>query len=101
MSTFRLLRENLVSTVVTAVVCAFLGYLISFPVGLVSHREAMAFRYGSKSAVGRSIETEKLRAFSRMQTALVGFGAFVGVVAAQSVFIVRHLPGKTEVDRQH
>ena len=87
MSTFKLLRENLASTILAALICGFLGFLFSLAIGFLFHEEAMSYRYGSSS----TINTARLEAFERMQGTALGFGVAVGVLAAQSVFLVRHL----------
>ncbi|MFM1770143.1 MAG: hypothetical protein RJA22_2672 [Verrucomicrobiota bacterium] len=99
MGTRRLLAQNLALSFVAALIGALLGLVFSFAVGILAHREAMAFRYSSRATGVHTINTKQLEAFDRMQATALCLGAAAGILAAQSVFIVRHLRHTKDNDR--
>ena len=85
MSITRLFLKSLAASAVAACLGAPLGYLASFPVGFVFHREALVFRMK-----GGSISGQKLQRFDDMRSGLIWLGAAAGMLSAQSVFVIAH-----------
>ncbi|ALF52652.1 hypothetical protein ACX27_06980 [Nostoc piscinale CENA21] len=81
-----LLWQNLKLTIPTALAFTVLGYGISLPMSFLFHGEAAFWKFRLSNAI--SIQTEKLDELDRFQARVALGGMAIGIIIAQTVFIV-------------
>ena len=95
MSAIALFKQNLKISLPAAAFGALLGFVISQGIGLLAYSDVMAYKYPGTSGF-RAIGTTRLEAFDRMQATALCMGIALGIIAAQSVFLVRKLRNAPE-----
>ncbi|BAZ69484.1 MAG: hypothetical protein KME28_00975 [Pelatocladus maniniholoensis HA4357-MV3] len=81
-----LLLQNLKFSIPTALAFTLLGYLISLPMSFLVNSDAARWKFHLNHSV--SIETDKLRELERFQAMVALGGTVIGIVVAQTTFVV-------------
>ncbi|OCQ94827.1 hypothetical protein BCD64_20605 [Nostoc sp. MBR 210] len=81
-----LLWQNLKLTIPTALAFTILGYAVSLPMSFIFNSEAAFWKFRLSPAI--SIQTEKLNELDRFQARVALGGTAMGIIIAQTVFIV-------------
>lgn len=84
-----LLLQNLKLTIPTALAFTILGYAISLPMSFIFNPEAANWKFHLSKAI--RIETEKLDEVGRFQARVTLGGTAIGIIIAQTTFIVHAL----------
>ncbi|MCC5636201.1 hypothetical protein LC593_10090 [Nostoc sp. CHAB 5844] len=81
-----LLLQNLKLTIPTALAFTILGYAVSLPMSFIFNPEAASWKFNISRAI--NIETEKLDELGRFQSRVALGGTTMGIIVAQTTFIV-------------
>lgn len=88
-----LLLKNLALTIPTALLFTLLGYVLSFPMTFQVDEQAAQFRRNQRmqfrnDALPTAIATDQLNALSRFQMMVSLGGTVMGVLVAQTIFVI-------------
>ena len=95
-----LLLKNLKFTIPTALAFTAVGYAISIPMSFYLDAYAARWQFNFLDSSSLGIQTERLDTLREFQTAVALGGSILGVVVAQTTFVVHAFVEKGEHGRQ-